>query len=456
MDDYKGGKRVNYFDNNEQNKSKIPYDDTPINRSNSKRRKKFSQSIRTSKWTSVFMVVLIVLNVVLSYCCIHFMKNSRSKVINNYTLELGSSGSTGTGSEIETAYKTEAYLSSVSVAAGGTCTNEKTFYTSTVYRGSGVIYKIDESSKTIYFITCYHVINGFEDKVWVLLATSLKPIEVSVVAYSAHHDIAVLKYVSSDLVDTLSGCKAIKAFDSSYVSNGEDVFAIGNSLSSGLSITEGDVSDTNVMIRISGNSFDTRTIQTSAEINPGNSGGGLFNAKGEFIGLVNAKKHSVNSGSETVTVVGTAYAIPSNLVIGIADSLIKTKNKAIQVNLGSVFAHDINDGMRIEYVSYGGVYRPIETYTVYVRSVTSGSVAHGKLKANDVINAVEFSVVENGVTKLIKVNMFNQHIFDYYAFSIIEDSVITFFVKDGTGERQVQVVASAVASEAISTASSMN
>ena len=78
----------------------------------------------------------------------------------------------------------------------------------------------------------------------------------------------------------------------------------------------------------------------------------MFNARGEFIGLVNAKKHSVSSGSETVTVVGTAYAIPSNLVVGLADSLINTRNKAIQVNLGAIFAHDVNDGMRIEYVSY--------------------------------------------------------------------------------------------------------
>lgn len=448
---------MNYFDSNQQNNNnKIPYDDTPINRSNSKRRKKFSQSIRTSKATSVFMVLLIVLNVVLSYCCIHFMRNSRSKIINNYTLELGTSGGTGAGSEIETVYKTEAYLSSVSVAAGGTCKDEKTFYNSTVYRGSGVIFKVDEDKKTIYFITCYHVINGFEDKVWVLLSTSLKPIGVSVVGYSAHHDIAVLKYVSSDLDDTLSGCKPIKTFDSSYVSIGEDVFAIGNSLSSGLSITEGDVSDNNVMIRISGNSFDTRTIQTSAEINPGNSGGGLFNAEGEFIGLVNAKKHSVNSGSETVTVVGTAYAIPSNLVVGIADSLIKTRNKPIQVNLGATFAHDVNDGMRIEYISHDGVYKPIEVYTVYVKSVAAGSVAHGKLKANDVISAIEFNIVENGVTKQVKVNMFNQHLFDYYAFSMIENSVITFYIKDGSTERQVQVVASSLASETIATADSMN
>ena len=30
-------------------------------------------------------------------------------------------------------------------------------------------------------------------------------------------------------------------------------------------------------------------LQTNAEVNPGNSGGGLFNSKGELIGIINAK-----------------------------------------------------------------------------------------------------------------------------------------------------------------------
>lgn len=432
---------MNYFDNYEQNNNKIPYDDTPINRSNSKRRKKISQSLRTSKLSAIFMVIMIVFNIILAYNCFYFIKNSKSKIINQYTLEIGGSGGTGSGSEIATAYKTEAYLSSVSVAAGGSCRDESTFYTSTVYRGSGVIYKVDETSNTIYFITCYHVINGFEDKVWVLPATVLKPIRVSVVGYSAHYDIAVLKYVSDDLEGTLSGCKPIKLYDSSYISRGEDVIAIGNSLSSGLSITEGDVSDINVLVKISGNNFYTRTIQTSAEINPGNSGGGLFNEKGEFIGLVNAKKHSVNSGSETVTVVGTAYAIPSNLVVGIADSLINGNNKPVQINLGAVFAHDDDMGKRIEYVSYNGVYKPVEVYNVYVKNVYSGSLAYNKLRTGDVVKSIDFYVSDGSETKLVQLGMYNKYIFDDNAFSIVKGSVITFHVENGDGERLVQIIA---------------
>lgn len=442
MEGYKGEVLVSYLGNNyEQNNNKIPYDDTPINRSNNKRRRRLTQSLRTSKFTAVFMVIMIVLNIVLAYSCIYFMRNSKAKIINQYTIELGGSNGTGAGSEVSNAYKTEAYLSSVSVAAGGTCRDESTFYSSTVYRGSGVIYKIDESKNTIYFITCYHVINGFEDKVWVLPSTGLEPIEVSVVAYSAHYDIAVLKYVSHDIEGTLSGCKPIKIYDSSYISRGEDVIAIGNSLSSGISITEGDVSDINVLVKISGNNFYTRTIQTSAEINPGNSGGGLFNAKGEFIGLVNAKKHSVNSGSETVTVVGTAYAIPSNLVVGIADSLISGNTKPVQINLGATFAHDSEGGKRIEYVSYNGEYKPIDVYTVYVKAVGSGSLAYNKLKVGDVIKSIEFYVSDKGETKLIKLDMFNQYIFDDNAFSIVRGSIITFHIESGNGERTVQIMA---------------
>ena len=438
---------MNYFDNYEQN-NKIPYDDIPINRSNSKRRRKMTKSLRTNKIMAIFMAVLVVLNVILCYNCVYFIKHSRSKVINQYTIEISSDGASSS-SEIASIYKTEAYLTSICVAAGGTCKDETTFYNSTAQRGSGVIYKIEEEKNTAYFITCYHVVGGNEDKVWIMPATATSPIAVSVVAYSAHYDIAVLKLESDDLEGDLAGCKPIKTYDSTYVSMGENVIAIGNSLANGLSITEGDVSNVNVLVRISGNNFYTRTIQTSAEINPGNSGGGLFNAKGEFIGLVNAKKHSTSSGSETVTVVGTAYAIPSNLVIGIADSLIKTKNKPIQINLGAEFAYDSSINKVIEYVSYNDIYKPIENYVVYIKSIVAGSVADdnldlndGVLNVNDVIKSIEFYVLENGQTVAKHVDMYNIYVFEDYSFSIIKGSVVTFHIENGDTEKIVKIVAS--------------
>ena len=39
-------------------------------------------------------------------------------------------------------------------------------------------------------------------------------------------------------------------------------------------------------------------------------------------------------------------------------------------------------------------------------------------------------------------NMYNQYMFDDYAFSIIKDSEITFHIEDGDGEKLVKIIAS--------------
>ena len=58
-------------------------------------------------------------------------------------------------------------------------------------------------------------------------------------------------------------------------------------------------------------------LQTNAAVNPGNSGGGLFNERGELIGIVNAK----SDGSD---VEGLGFAIPINTAMEVAESLMTT------------------------------------------------------------------------------------------------------------------------------------
>ena len=57
-------------------------------------------------------------------------------------------------------------------------------------------------------------------------------------------------------------------------------------------------------------------LQTNAAINSGNSGGGLFNLKGELIGIVNAKY--AESGVE-----GLAFAIPIDTAYEVEKDLIQ-------------------------------------------------------------------------------------------------------------------------------------
>ena len=68
-------------------------------------------------------------------------------------------------------------------------------------------------------------------------------------------------------------------------------------------------------------------IQTDAAINPGNSGGALVNVKGELVGI-NTAIYSTSGGYQ-----GIGFAIPSNMVKSVMDSLIK-KGKVVRGWLG--------------------------------------------------------------------------------------------------------------------------
>src|SRR5664279_4121960 len=57
-------------------------------------------------------------------------------------------------------------------------------------------------------------------------------------------------------------------------------------------------------------------IQTDAAINPGNSGGALVNPRGELVGI-NTAIFSTSGGYQ-----GIGFAIPSNMIKSIMDSLV--------------------------------------------------------------------------------------------------------------------------------------
>lgn len=430
---------MSYFDDFGDSK-KIPYDDIPISRNErtSRGSGRSGRGVRMSKFSTMIISFMIVLNFILSIVCIYFIKNTKNRTIYNNVIEIGA------GSEVSSAIKTSAFLSSVGVAAGTSCNNESDFYNSMDSRGAGVIYQIDRKSAepeddaynrgSIYFATCYHVVSGYvnlngKTSVWVMLPTALKPLPVKVLAYSAHYDLAVLKYETDDIEGTLAGSVPVKIFDSVFTSYGEKVFAIGNPLSSGLSITEGLVSQINTEIKIGTNSFYTRAMQISAEINPGNSGGGLFNAKGEFLGINQAKRHTTTSDGQTIPVAGMSYTIPSSIVRGVVDKLIAGNSKPKRVSLGVSLKHDEALGRGIVPYEYAGEWRQIEQYGVVVESVQSGSASYGKLNVGDRIESIEFYL--EGSSEAMRVPMFNKYVFNDYAFRIKENSEIKVYLYDG-------------------------
>lgn len=170
--------------------------------------------------------------------------------------------------------------------------------------GSGVIISEDG-----YIVTNHHVVNGADEVIVHLFDNS--SYNAKIVGSDQKTDVALLK------IDTNNLAYATFA-NSDSVEIGDDAIAIGNPLGTGISVTNGIISAIHKEITI--NRETMNLLQTNAEINSGNSGGGLFNIKGELIGIVNAKS-SNSSFFSSATVEGLGYAIPSNTVKDVVNSL---------------------------------------------------------------------------------------------------------------------------------------
>ncbi len=169
-------------------------------------------------------------------------------------------------------------------------------------QGSGVIVSPDG-----YIMTNNHVIADAVD-VEVILADR-RQYKGKVVATDPKTDVAVVKIQATNLPTVPWG-------DSSHLTVGDFVLAIGNPLGLSRTVTFGIVS---AVGRADVGVADFEDfIQTDAPINPGNSGGALVNIHGELIGI-NTAIASPTGGS-----VGVGFAIPSNMAKAAMQSLIKT------------------------------------------------------------------------------------------------------------------------------------
>lgn len=421
------------YEDYNSNSQKIPYDDIPISRRSQKGRKPLSASFSGFKTLVIMIAILFVSNIALLITSIYYLNNGIVREVHYHKNDITA---TGNVSAIATA---TAQWSSVCIAAGGTCYDEYTFFNATHSNGSGVILDIDTKKNIAYFLTCYHVIDGYENKVYVMLPSMLIPVQVQVVGYSSYYDIAVLKVED---IDKYYECTEVQVYDSSYISLGEPVFAVGNSLSGGTSVTEGVISRVNTLVKVEGNSHYSREIQTSAAINPGNSGGGLFNSEGKLVGIINAKLHTVKVNNTNLTVSGTAFAIPSTLAVGIANSIINNDGSPTAVSLGVTFENNAKLGKSPAYVDYNGETKEIEQYYPEVASVKSGSISSGSLQEGDIIKSFKYTN-RNGVTQT-KV-MYNIYSFEDISFDIKHNTQIVFYIQRATisGFRDVEVTINA-------------
>ncbi|MBQ6075623.1 MAG: trypsin-like peptidase domain-containing protein [Lachnospiraceae bacterium] len=176
--------------------------------------------------------------------------------------------------------------------------------------GSGVI--IGDNGTELWIVTNEHVISGATE-ITVTLADDTTA-DAYVKGTSSENDIAVLGISLDSMTDeTKQAIRTAAIGSSDTLRLGEGVVAIGNALGWGQSVTTGVVSALSRTVEFDDGST-MNLLQISAAINPGNSGGALLNAKGELIGINNAKYTSEE-------VEGVGFAIPISSIVGVMEEL---------------------------------------------------------------------------------------------------------------------------------------
>ena len=172
--------------------------------------------------------------------------------------------------------------------------------------GSGFVY-----SKEGHIITNQHVVKD-STKVTVTFLDGESFIG-DVIGIDRDLDIAVVK-VNSNNPERL---QPLIIGDSSKLTVGERITAIGNPFGLSGSMTSGIVSQMGRLLPQETGYSIPDVIQTDAAINPGNSGGPLFNMNGEVVGINTAIQ------SATGEFTGVGFAVPSNTVKKVVPVLIK-------------------------------------------------------------------------------------------------------------------------------------
>jgi len=188
--------------------------------------------------------------------------------------------------------------------------------------GSGSIYKTSATSS--YIITNNHVIENAATSGTIKVELTNGEQYVARIA-----GLAVLRIPIGNLPIMTLG-------DSSKVSVGDPVLAIGSPLGLASTVTSGIVSALNrpVSTGTSDAQSYVNAIQTDAAINPGNSGGALVDSMGRLIG-VNSAIATLSSGGASGSI-GLGFSIPINEAKRVIEEIIAT-GKSTRPVLGVVF-----------------------------------------------------------------------------------------------------------------------
>lgn len=227
--------------------------------------------------------------------------------------------------------------------------------------GSGVVY-----DRNGYILTNQHVVDHVKEVNVEFINGYILPGKVLGIDEEADLAVVKVEYPNKAMAELIG---EVKMADSSKLIQGQWVFAIGNPFSLRGTITKGIIS---AMDRegIGLNSLED-FIQTDTPINPGNSGGGLFNLKGELVGINTAIVNYAQA---------IGFAIPINLAKVIIPELV-VNGKFSRGWIG-ITLQDLNTDLAANF----GV---DEKFGVVVTEIFSNSPAEtAKLQVGDIITAI--------------------------------------------------------------------
>lgn len=288
--------------------------------------------------------------------------------------------------------------------------------------GSGVIYDAQGD-----IVTNYHVISSVlgGGQIQVTLADG-RLYSASIVGHDKTTDLAVIR-----LEDPPSDLTVARFATSANLEVGAPVMAIGAPLGLSNTVTTGIVSALNRPVEVSmaedSSSQDptqasselvvTNAIQIDASINPGNSGGPLFDATGAVIGINSSIKSLSSSSDGQAGSIGLGFAIPSDLVVSIADQLIASGTashgmlgvtvKAATTTVGS----DTYVGAEVQDVSAGsgasaaGIRAGDVIVKVEGQEVTSPKQLIGYVRRYKAGDTVSMTIVRDGQTQDVSVRI---------------------------------------------------
>lgn len=194
--------------------------------------------------------------------------------------------------------------------------------------GSGSIYR--STSASSFIITNNHVIEDAATSGTIKVElTNGEQYSARIVGRDPGYDLAVLRIPFGNL-------PVITLGDSTKVSVGDPVLAVGSPLGLASTVTSGIISALNRPVSTGTDVAQSyvNAIQTDAAINPGNSGGALVDSMGRLIG-VNSAIATISSGTASGNI-GLGFSIPINEAKRVIEEIIAT-GKSTRPVLGVVF-----------------------------------------------------------------------------------------------------------------------